>query len=194
MEIKELIKGYAKEINGEEFASCSTTLIIDGENKIIVDPGTNRQLLLETLKKENLTPLEINIVLLTHTHIDHSLLVGMFENAQVYDDSSIYLMNSKAMEHNGLIGDKIEIISTPGHDQFHMSVLVKDTIKGSVLIAGDVFWWWDTEEQKTDYISLLNKEDPYVKDEAQLMKSREKLLQIADYIIPGHGKPFFVKK
>ena len=34
----------------------------------------------------------------------------------------------------------------------------------------------------------------YVKDEEQLRQSREKLLSIADYIIPGHGEPFYVKE
>ncbi len=193
MKIKVLIEGYAKEVNGEEFASCSTTLIDDGENKILIDPGMNRQLLIERLKKENLNIGDINIILLTHTHLDHSLLVGMFGNAEVYDNESIYSMNSKIKEHNNSIGKNIEIISTPGHDQFHMSILIKNTNKNNIIVAGDVFWWWDNEVQKIDKKSLLSKIDPYVKDQKALLNSRKKLLEIADYIIPGHGKPFSIK-
>lgn len=194
MKVKVLIEGYAKEVNGEEFASSSTVLIQDGINNIIVDPGSNRTLLIDKLTEEGLTTKDINIIFITHTHLDHSLLMGMFENAKIYDDSSISSMDSKILEHNSKIGNNIEIISTPGHDQFHMSVLVKNTDKGNVVISGDVFWWSDEEAQLTDKESLLNKEDPYVKNIEQLISSRKKILEIADYIIPGHGKPFYITK
>ncbi len=194
MKVRVLIEGYAKEVEGEEFASCSTVLIEDNNNKIIVDPGANRELLIERLKQKNLTVSDINIVLLTHTHLDHSLLTGVFENAKVYDDTSIFSMDSKNVGHEKTIGDNIEIISTPGHDPFHMSVLIKNTDKGNIVVSGDVFWWCDDEEVRTDKIGLLTREDPYVKDEEKLVNSRKKLLGIADYIIPGHGKPFFIKK
>lgn len=194
MKVKILIEGYAKEVNGEEFASSSTVLIEDGTNKIIVDPGSNRKLLLERLSLEKLTIEDINMVLLTHNHLDHILLTGMFPNAIVYDDSAISSMDSKIVDHNGSIGDNIEIVSTPGHDQFHMSVLVKNTDKGNIVISGDIFWWADEDEQKNDVESLINLEDPYVKNKEQLLNSREEILKIADYIIPGHGKPFKIVK
>ena len=40
----------------------------------------------------------------------------------------------------------------------------------------------------------MNHKDPYMKNEKQLMESRNKILEIADYIIPGHGKMFKVEK
>jgi len=40
----------------------------------------------------------------------------------------------------------------------------------------------------------MNRKDPFVKDKVALMNSRKKLLEIADYIIPGHGKMFKVEK
>lgn len=60
----------------------------------------------------------------------------------------------------------------------------------NTIIAGDVFWWWDDEEQQTDYESLINKEDPYVKNEEELINSRKKLIKLGGTIIPGHGKQF----
>jgi len=63
-----------------------------------------------------------------------------------------------------------------------------------VAIVSDVFWWSDEEEQKTDKESLMNHEDPYMKNKEELMESRKKVLEIADYIIPGHGKMFKVEK
>jgi hypothetical protein len=40
----------------------------------------------------------------------------------------------------------------------------------------------------------MNLKDPYVKNEKDLKESRKKVLEIADYIIPGHGKMFKVQK
>jgi len=194
-EIKILIEGYAKKENGTEFASSTTTLIQENGLNIIVDPGMNRKLLLEALKKENLFPSDINYVILTHYHLDHSLLAGVFENAKILDDGSIYSWNGKIEEHDGKVpGTDIEIIKTPGHDMFHCSVLVKTKKFGKIAIVADVFWWSDEEEQKTDKESLMKHEDPYVKNKEQLMNSRKKILEVADYIIPGHGKMFKVTK
>lgn len=189
--INVLVRGYAKEINKEEFASSTTTLIQDNNLNIIVDPGMDRKALLDGLLKEELRIEDINFVILTHTHLDHSLLAGIFKNAKILDNSDIYSFNGKIEEHEGrLPNTDIEIIKTPGHDQFHCSVLVKTKDLGKVIIAGDVFWWADEEEQKTDKQSLLEHKDPYVKDEKTLRESREKILEVADYIIPGHGEMF----
>jgi len=194
-EVKVLIEGYAKEEEGFELASSTTTLIREGDFKIIVDPGMNRKLLLEALEKENLSKEDINYVVLTHNHLDHILLAGIFENAQILDEGAIYSFEGTIKNHEGRIpGTNIEIISTPGHDQSHSTVLVDTKKFGKVAIAADVFWWADNEEQKTDKESLIGREDPYVKDKKKLIESRKKILEKADYIIPGHGKMFKVKR
>jgi len=194
-EIKILIEGYAKKENGTELASSTAALIQENGLNIIVDPGMNRKLLLRALKKENLSPSDISYVILTHCHLDHSLLAGIFENAKILDDGAIYSWNGKIEEHDGKVpGTDIKIIKTPGHDMFHCSVLVETERFGKVAIAGDVFWWSDEEKQKTDRESLMKHEDPYVKNKEQLMESRRKVLEIADYIVPGHGKMFQAEK
>ncbi len=193
--VKILVKGYAKEVNGEEFASSSATLIQDNDLNAVVDPGADRKTLLVGLKKEGLKTTDIDFVILTHTHLDHSLLAGIFENARILDNSDVYSFDGKIGEHEGKIPDtNIEIIKTPGHDQFHCSVLVKTEDLGRVAVAGDVFWWLDGEKREEDKEGLLEHKDPYVKDEKALRKSREKILEIADYIIPGHGEMFKVRK
>jgi len=194
MIVKVLIEGYAKEIDGIEYASSSTTFIDDGTFKVIVDPGSNRELLLNRLKDINIDISDINIVILTHTHLDHSLLAGIFINASIYDNSAFSRLDSSIREHNSKIGESISIINTPGHDRFHASVVIKNTDKGVIVLAGDIFWWLDEEEALTDINSLLNKVDPYVKNEKELLESRKQVLEIADYIIPGHGKSFYIKK
>jgi glyoxylase-like metal-dependent hydrolase (beta-lactamase superfamily II) len=194
-EVKILIEGYAGEENGAEFASSTTTLIQEKNLNVIVDPGMNRGFLLEALRKEGLSPHKINYVILTHYHLDHSLLTGIFKNAKVMDNTDVYSWDGKIGTHNGEVpGTDIEIIKTPGHDMFHCSVLVNDKNLGKVVVAGDVFWWKDNQEQETDRGSLLKHIDPYMKNEEELTESRKKILKIADYVIPGHGKMFKVKK
>ncbi|MDO8668596.1 MAG: MBL fold metallo-hydrolase [bacterium] len=192
--IKVLIEGYVKKIHGDEYASSSVTLIRDHNLNILVDTGMNRRLLMEALKKENLKPADINYVVITHRHLDHCLLAGIFYNAKILDDGSIYSFDGRLADHEKKIpGTEIEIISTPGHDQFHCVVLVDTAEYGKVAIAADLLWWPDDKEQLTDEQSLLNLNDPYLKDKDALYKSRKKILEVADYIVPGHGKPFKFK-
>lgn len=202
-EVKVLIEGYAKEIKGGWLASSTTTLIKPsfalqtkglrkgkkrGKN-ILVDPGTNRKLLLKKLEKEGLKPEDIDFVFMTHYHPDHNLLTGIFIKAKVLDDEMIY-ENDKQTNHEGIIPETdIRIIKTPGHEKFHGSLVVL-TDKGVVVVAGDVFWWADNEKQKTDKTSLLSHKDPFIKDEEALLESRKKILAIADWVIPGHGRMF----
>ncbi|NTW30147.1 MAG: MBL fold metallo-hydrolase [Candidatus Moranbacteria bacterium] len=162
---------------------------------MLVDTGSNRTLLLEALRKEGLRPSDIGIVVLTHTHLDHCMLVGIFENAVIFDGDSVYSFDGRISGHDGKVpGTDMEIVPTPGHDQFHCTVLVNTAEYGRVAISADVFWWADSEEQRTDETSLLEREDPYVKDADALLASRKMILERADYVVPGHGKPFFVKK
>lgn len=189
--IKILVQGYAKEKKGVEFASSTATLIQEKNVNIVVDPGMDRKSLLKGLKREKLSPEKIHYVILTHYHLDHALLTAIFRKAQVWDDSNVYSWDGKIGEHGGKIpGADVRLIRTPGHDPFHCSVLVKTKEWGKVVIAGDIFWWQEGQRQETDEASLINHKDPYMKDCAALAKSREKILRLADYIIPGHGKIF----
>ena len=192
-EVKVLIEGYAKSTGGEEFrASPTTTLIKDSGKLILVDPGANKQKLLDALKKAGLKPEEINLIFLTHYHIDHLLNIRLFPNKDILDGGTIYRDDEEIGISGKIPNTNIKIIPTPGHSSEHVSLLV-ETEKGKVCIAGDL-WWWEDGKQKTDKKSLLNAKDMFAKDKKALLKSRKKILGIADYIIPGHGKMFEVKK
>lgn len=193
--VKVLVKGYAKEVNEEEFASSTVTLIQENNINIIVDPGMDKKALLDGLNKEGLSPKDIDFIILTHTHLDHCLLTAIFEEAEVLDNSDIFSYNGQIGEHGGKVpGTGVEIINTPGHDPFHCSILIETEDLGKVIIAGDLFWWSEDEKQGTTKEELLNHKDPYMKNEKRLRESREKVLNLADYIIPGHGDMFKVNK
>ena len=192
--IKILIEGYAKKLPNGWVASSTVCLITSGGKKIITDPGCNRAKLLGTLQKEGLTTSDIDYVFLSHQHPDHILLAGIFENAKsvTYDSNLIY-DNDQIIEFTAhSLGDDIEILQTPGHVLEHISLLVT-TEEGKVAIAGDAIWWLDDEEQNFD-INQTDHSQAKGMDMPTLVESRKQLIERADYIIPGHGKMFKIKK
>jgi len=190
--IKVLIEGYAKELKGGWRASSSVVLVNNRNKKILIDTGCNRKKLIDSLRKEKLETGDVDFVILTHNHLDHTLLAGIFENAKVLTTEEIYT-NDKQVVHNNIVsGTDLKIIQTPGHCNEHCSVIVS-VGKETYVVAGDVFWWVDIEKQSLD----VNQIDDAHVDEVnmkKLIQSRKNLLKIADYIIPGHGKMFKVDK
>lgn len=182
-EAKILINGYTTEDTQEE-KSCSTvTLVKDKDIIMVVDPGTvkDQKLLIEKLKDEGLTIDDINVVCITHSHMDHYRNIGMFPKAKALDYWGVWYRD-KVEDWNPQFTDGIKIIKTPGHSYDGITLSVK-TKKGIVAVCGDVFWKENFPE-----------DDPYAQNKEKLKASRKKILEIADYIIPGHGKEWKVKK
>lgn len=190
-EIKILIEGYAKQIEGGWLASSNITLVKSSGKNIVVDPGCNREKLLAALGKEDMKVDNIDFVLLTHNHLDHTLLAGIFPNARVLTTEEMY-KNDNQIAHGNIIPDTdLKIIQTPGHCNEHCSLVVP-TEKGVYVVAGDVFWFTDGEIESADTEKVDDAHPAEVSME-KLTESRKKILKIADYIIPGHGKMFKVK-
>lgn len=177
-----LVRGYAVKQEKGERASSTAVLVRDGDATVLVDPGINRQILSSALEKVQVRPEDITHVLITHYHPDHAYGAAWFPEAIVLDNDCRY-KGDVINEHDGFIpGTELAIMKTPGHASEHCSLAVP-TEQGMVVIAGDVFWWYDEEEQSLD----VNRKDLYADDQSQLKESRGKVLKLADIIIPGHG-------
>jgi len=189
-EVKILIKGYAKKTKDGWMASPSTVLIRDSGLNILADPGSNKKLLLKKLAEEKLKPEDIDMIFLTHYHLDHSLNIRLFPDCDVLDGNEIN-KDDKILSYSGKIPNtNVKVIETPGHSVEHASLLVETEI-GKIVVAGDVFWWTDNEKQVVD----INRPDQaHSCDMKKLIESRKKILEIANYIIPGYGKMFKVEK
>ncbi|MEK9170649.1 MAG: MBL fold metallo-hydrolase [Patescibacteria group bacterium] len=88
--VKVLINGYttADSKEADEEKTCATiTLIKDGKLVMVIDSGVleSRKMLIDALKKEKLSLEDVNVVGLTHSHIDHYASVGMFPNAKILE-------------------------------------------------------------------------------------------------------------
>lgn len=186
-EVKVLILGYtnedSKKESKEEKTRATITLVKDKNIVMIVDPGVleSQQILIDALKKESLSVNDVNIVCITHSHIDHYRNIGMFPNAKTLEFYGLWDKETVDDWQEKFTKD-IKIMKTPGHDSTSITLLVK-TNKGTIAIVGDVFW----EEN-------LPKEDEYADDPKKLKESRKKVLEIADYIVPGHADIYEVKK
>ena len=185
-----LIEGYAKIEKEGWIASGTTTLITtDVGLHIVADAGTNRKMLLEALKARGLSLEDIDFSFVTHHHLDHAMLIGIFPNARIVDKDAIDWQDV-AIESPKMIPDTdISIIATPGHELAH-AILVVPTKDGTVVIAGDNFWWTTNEKQTMD----VYKHDEFAENMEDLVKSRKEVLDLADWIIPGHGRLFQNKR
>ncbi|MBU3940485.1 MAG: MBL fold metallo-hydrolase [Nanoarchaeota archaeon] len=198
-EVKVLVSG-GHEDTDEGLKIGSTTTLIKTDQNIIVDPGAliDEQKLLDALKKENISPEDIKLVVLTHTHIDHTVNLHLFKNATVYlkfmgsYPGQMQVINKGLLIRKDLLEDTkiakdVKIILIPGHSN-DLIGLVIDTDEGNVVIASDAI----SNEGCAD---LKNEPNPMiVADVDQYNESRKKILKIADFIIPGHGKMFKVNK
>ncbi len=190
--VKILLKGYFKWLdkNGKKFKASSTvTFIQDGKTNILVDTGNEEveKDLLKALKKEKLKPADIHYLIITHHHPDHVANKHLFKKAIKTDWLTSYKAGSFLVdfdivnEGKNIITDNVYIIPTPGHALDECSVIAK-TKKGIIAVAGDLF----VSKQKEKNIIVQNKKE--------FNKNRKKIIKLADYIVPGHGGMFKVRK
>ncbi len=192
--VKILIEGYARKVEGGWIASSTTCLVTTENKKIITDPGCNRERLLEALAKEGLTTGDIDYVFLSHCHPDHVLLAGIFEKAKfvTFDANLMYDKDLLLEFDKNVLGEDIEIIETPGHVLEHLSLFINKP-EAKIAIAGDAIWWIEGEAQVFD-INQKDQSQAKGMDMNKLIESRKRILEFADYVIPGHGKMFRVEK
>ncbi|MBU1149127.1 MBL fold metallo-hydrolase [Patescibacteria group bacterium] len=200
-EVKVLIIGHHSHQDGILDIGSSVALIKSDHN-ILVDSGyfTDTEEIIAKLKEENLTPSDIDIVVLTHVHTDHVANNYLFDKAKIYckfKGDSEYpgqyhdRLTGKANRTDILDGTKladgVEFLETPGHTNDSISVVV-ETKEGKVVIAGDAI----AEE---DLIDFANEPKSFIiYDLEKYNASRRKILAIADYIVPGHGPMFKIEK
>jgi glyoxylase-like metal-dependent hydrolase (beta-lactamase superfamily II) len=177
-----LVPGHVDEETRGDIVHPTISLVLADGVVMVVDPGilSGQDLLIDALAARGLTPAEVTHVFVTHHHIDHTRNIGMFPAATVIDTDSTYAGNLWA-EHSGdgfALTPEITVIQTPGHSAECASLVVQ-TSEGIVVLTHA---WW--------FADMTPAEDPLAVDQGQLEKSRARILEIADIVIPGHGAPF----
>jgi glyoxylase-like metal-dependent hydrolase (beta-lactamase superfamily II) len=191
-DVKVLVEGKHDWVTkGKSMHIYSTMILIKSDKNIIVDGGSFgfEKKIIAGLKQEGLTPNDIDIVILTHTHIDHTSNIGLFKNAKVYlkflnTHSGMHQILKENMLYRDELFDGTElakdvsIIETPGHSPDHLSILIK-TNKGKVVVCGDAISSEHAIDNEPNPKLLWGFDEYY--------KSRKKILDIADWLIFGHG-------
>lgn len=177
-----LHEGYVRERDDNRVRVGSTVAYVrDGDAHVVIDPGlvASPDRILGPLGDLGVRPGDITDIVLSHHHPDHTLNVALFPGARVHDHWAVYegdLWISRCAEGFAVSPD-VELWKTPGHTPEDITTLVR-TDEG--LVAFTHCWW--TAEGPVD--------DPYAPDRDVLRASRERVLAVADLVVPGHGAPF----
>lgn len=189
-----LFDGYSKTTEEGISANCTCTLITGPQN-IIVDTMTawDGPKLRAALEDYKLTPNDINWVICTHGHSDHIGCNYLFQQAKhivgfCYSYKDIYYECSFASGQEMQIDEGLKIVPTPGHTLQDVSVLVEKSNKEVIAITGDLFE--REEDLNDDSIWKAAGSDSEVLQE----ENRRKILELARWIVPGHGPMFEVLK
>ena len=172
-----LVEGYARMPN----VAGTVSLIRDADRVVIVDPGmvADRELILRPLRDLGVRPEDVTDVVVSHHHLDHTLNIALFPAVPVHDFQSVIegdVFTRRAAEGTH-IAPSIRLHATPGHTPQDITTLV-GTAEDTVALTH--LWW--TEKGPAD--------DPYSSDREELRQQRERVLELATLIVPGHGAPF----
>ena len=171
-----LFQGYV----GNRVAS-TVVLILDGDSRIVVDPGMvpGQGAILDPLAKLGVEPGEVTDVVLSHHHPDHTINAGLFPAARIHDHWAIYKddqWDSRPADRVA-VSPSVRLIATPGHSPQDITTLVGT---GDGIVACTHLWW-----------SVAGPaDDPYAPDRGLLRAGRERVLEVASLIVPGHGAAF----
>lgn len=192
-EVKVIQPGYAKWIAPTQERADGTITLIRGPTNVIVDTGGpwDKHAILKALRREGIRPRDINYVICTHGHSDHTGNNNLFPNATLilsYDvcKGDLYTFHDFAHGQPYKIDDRIEVIPTPGHTAQDISVIVK-TKRGIIAIVGDLFECAEDLENESLWRSFSEMPETQ-------KANRERVLNLADFIVPGHGDMFQVGK
>jgi glyoxylase-like metal-dependent hydrolase (beta-lactamase superfamily II) len=180
--------------------NCNT-YVIKGEKTVLIDPGHSRHLeqLFNQMEKDGISPEEIELVIITHSHPDH------FEGLEAFLDKPAKITMSREEERYLLESGKLlfemmrqplpkfridfylregelhlgkeifNIYSTPGHSPGSLSIYWPER---KILFTGDVIFYGGIG--RTDFLEGNSK---------LLMESIERLSRLdTEILLPGHGE------
>ncbi|MGI5964656.1 MAG: MBL fold metallo-hydrolase [Candidatus Methanomethylophilaceae archaeon] len=164
-------------------ADSTSTLIRTGSGTMVVDTGTRRfrQEILDSFGKLNLSPQDVDMVFLTHTHYDHTENMDLYPDAEVlFFEGEIPIEGAERVSEEFSPFPGVMIVHTPGHTPGSASVFVDGARKYAV--AGDAI---PTES------NFRKMKPPRLNcDPEAALQSIIRIGEYADVVVPGHGPPF----
>lgn len=175
-----LFSGYA----GEQGVAGTIGLVRDGSHIVVIDPGMvpDRSMILTGMEELQVRPDRVTEVVISHHHPDHTVNIALLPPVPLHDFWAIYHRDqwTDRPAEGFSLSDNIRLLETPGHTRQDITTLV-DTADG--IVAFTHLWWWEGM-----------KGDPRAEDLDSLLTQRDRVMAVADLIVPGHGTPFEVKR
>ena len=173
-------------------ASSTVTLIITEEHNIIVDTALPRESaqIVHALSARGLSVNDIDYVINTHLHGDHIGNNGLFLKAEFIAHAKEFparLANVTVIEGEFAVCENVRIIETPGHSYGSISVVVEVPGRSKTyVVAGDAL---PIRDNYLQWVPPGIHFDPNI-----ALASMEKIVDLADIVIPGHDAPFEITK
>ena len=170
-----LFEGYV----GERVAG-TVSLVRSGDVVAVIDPGMvpDRSAIVDPLAALGVSVDDVTDVILSHHHPDHTMNIALFPAVRVHDHWATYendVWSSRPAE-GFEVADGISLMETPGHTPQDITTLVR---AGDTVYAFTHLWW-----------SGAFAADPRATQPEPLQPNRDRVLQVADVIVPGHGPSF----
>jgi len=205
-----LIPGFPG-VSDRGFLGWSTVAILGPKPLILFDTGTYgcRKVLLEKLQSLGYYPQNIDYLILSHSHYDHSMNWRLFPRAEILMHEvefkyarecgdGHYLVDGKTLseglEKSGrlsIVTEKetellkgITLLHTPGHTPGSMSALININEK-IVALAGDAVK--NIQEARDKKVAITM-------DPVNSSASIKKLIERSNLIIPGHDTTICIKE
>ena len=203
-------RGFRKILHDIGVSTCSTVTYVntDGKN-ILIDTGyeypmrntreilQNKNRVLHNLSLYGIKPEDIDEIFITHWHGDHTGNIPCFPNAHIFYAGVIpsfvrnrlksYSVTSEysRLDENDEWHMGMKILSTPGHAGISdHSVMIRFQRK-SFVVASDII------VSKSFYHNRAFWPNEWMEKNLGLLKSSyDKIVELADVIIPGHDAPF----
>lgn len=165
---------------GDDGVASTVGFVQDEDILLITDPGmvADRALILDPLRARGVAPEDVTDVVFSHHHPDHTLNAALFPNARFHDHWAIYRGDRwEWRDADGYeLTASIRLVRTPGHTNEDITTLV-GTPDGVVAFTH----LWNTASSVGDRHAV---------DLSKLHDGRERVLAVADIVVPGHGPAF----
>lgn len=133
----EPVKGNVIKFHFQKFSSNVYFLKIN-KKTILIDTGSEeiKNELLENLHSMNISPEEIETIILTHNHFDHVENLDLFPKAKIYGNKKDF-PDDKIMDIKKFNIPEFQIIETPGHTKGSTCLFLKEE---KILFSGDTLF------------------------------------------------------
>ncbi|RWS04483.1 metallo-beta-lactamase domain-containing protein 1-like protein [Dinothrombium tinctorium] len=193
--VKVIREGYSRCIDGSKLAACGSCTLIKSDGLIILVDTLGAwecELLKSKLRENAIHASDLDLVICTHGHPDHVGNLNLFLDSQHIVGRSIYRNDVYSVydfEKPYVVSRNVKVVHTPGHTLDDVCVIVENVDRlGTVTVAGDLF---ENEADIEDESIWRNagSEAP-----EKQVENRKLIMQMSEFIVPGHGPMFKRKK